>query len=169
QLAGNLANARLADIAAVGQLQFNRGLPGINPPIWLYIGWNGKKLVIDSYNNANLRIKGYLLANAEKVGIPEITDMNLNLNINNYNLQELPIKVPNKVDIGGNLDFSGQLRGKPTAPNITGKLGLRNLRLQKLVFEPSLTGSVKAVSGEGLNLDIVGEKERIAVKLDRNN
>ncbi|MFM6340197.1 MAG: translocation/assembly module TamB domain-containing protein [Dolichospermum sp.] len=169
QLAGNLANARLADIAAVGQLQFNRGLPGINPPIWLYIGWNGKKLVIDSYNNANLRIKGYLLANAEKVGIPEITDMNLNLNINNYNLQKLPIKVPNKVDIGGNLDFSGQLRGKPTAPNITGKLGLRNLRLQKLVFEPSLTGSVKAVSGEGLNLDIVGEKERIAVKLDRNN
>lgn len=169
QLAGTLATPKLADIAAVGQLQFNRGLPGIDPPIWLYIGWNGKKLTIDSYNNGNFQVKGYLLANAEKVGIPEITDMNLNLDVNNYNLQKLPIKLPKNVDIAGNLDFSGQLRGKPTAPNITGKLGFTDLRLQKLVFEPSLTGSVQAISGQGITLDVAGRKERIAVKLDRNN
>ncbi len=169
QLAGTLATPKLADIAAVGQLRFNRGLPGIDPPIWLYIGWNGKKLTIDSYNNGNLQVKGYLLANAEKVGIPEIMDMNLNLDINNYNLQKLPIKLPKNVDIAGNLDFSGQLRGKPTAPNITGKLGFTDLRLQKLAFEPSLTGSVKAVSGQGVTLDVAGGKERIAFELDSNN
>lgn len=169
QLAGSLASPKLADIAAVGQLQFNRGLPGINPPIWLYIGWNGKKLTIDSYNNADFQVKGYLLANAEKVGIPEITDMNFNLDIYNYNLQKLPIKLPKNLDIAGKLDFSGQLRGKTTAPNITGKLGFTDLKIQRLAFEPSLTGSVKAISGQGLNLDIAGKKERIAVELDRNN
>lgn len=169
QVAGTLASPKLADIAAVGQLQFNRGLPGIDPPIGLYIGWNGKKLTIDSYNNADFQVKGYLLANAEKVGIPEITDMNLNLDINNYNLQKLPIKLPKNLDIAGKLDFSGQLRGKTTAPNITGKLGFTDLKIQKLAFEQSLTGSVKAISGQGLTLDVAGKKERIAVELDRNN
>ncbi|MFN7660961.1 MAG: hypothetical protein ACK5P3_23040, partial [Dolichospermum sp.] len=123
----------------------------INPPIWLYIGWNGKKLTIDSYNNADFQVKGYLLANADKVGIPEITDMNFNLDIYNYNLQKLPIKLPKNVDIAGKLDFSGQLRGKTTAPNITGKLGFTDLKIQRLAFEPSLTGSGKAISGQGLN------------------
>ena len=172
QIAGTLASPKLGDIAAVGQLQFNRGLPGINPPIWLYIGWNGEKLTIDSYNNANLQVKGYLLANADKVGIPEITDMNLNLNINNYNLyniQKLPIKLPKNLDIAGNLDFSGQLRGKPTAANITGNLGFRDLKIQEIAFEPFLAGYIKAVTGQGLTLNLAGEKERIAVELDKNN
>jgi len=169
QVAGTLAAPKLADIAAVGQLRFNRGLPGIDSPIRLDVGWNGKKLTIDSYNNANLQVKGYLLANAEKVSIPEITDMNFNLNINNYNLQRLPIKLPKKVDIAGNVDFSGQLRGKPTAPNITGKLGFTNLKVQEFAFEPSLTGSVKAVSGQGLSLDVAGAKERVVFELDGNN
>ena len=169
QVAGTLAAPKLADIAAVGQLRFNRGLIGIDSPIRLDVGWNGKKLTIDSSNNADFQVKGYLLANAERVGIPEITDMNFNLNINNYNLQQLPIKLPKNLDIAGNVDFSGQLRGKATAPNITGKLGFTDLRLQKFAFEPYLTGSVKAISGQGLNLDVAGKKERIAVELDRNN
>ncbi|MEY3332658.1 MAG: hypothetical protein RLZZ176_958 [Cyanobacteriota bacterium] len=177
QVAGNLTANTLADVAAVGQLRFNRGLPGINSFTQADVGWNGEKLTIDSSNNANLpannstalTIKGYILANAKKAGIPKLTEINLNVEARNYNLQQLPVKLPNNVDIAGNLDFKGQLTGKPTAPNIIGKLGLRDLKVKQFAFEPLLTGKVNSISGEGLSLNVRGKSDRIAVNLDGQN
>ncbi len=177
QVSGILASPKLADVAAVGQLRFSKSLQGIDSPIQADIGWNGEKLTIDSSNNANfqansstsLTIKGYLLANAKKAGIPEIRELNLNIQAKNYNLQKLPVQLPDIADIAGNLDFSGQITGKPSTPNIIGKLGLRNLKIQEFAFEPLLTGNLNSVSGQGSNLDIMGVKERIAVQLDGNN
>ncbi|MFM7363488.1 MAG: translocation/assembly module TamB domain-containing protein [Cuspidothrix sp.] len=177
QVVGNLTANTLADVAAVGQLRFNRGLPGINSFIQADVGWNGEKLTINSSNNANLQansstaltLKGYVLANAKKVGIPELTAINLNVEAKNYNLQQLPIKLPNSVDIAGNLDFQGQLTGKPTAPNIIGKLGLRDLKVEEFAFEPLLTGKVNGISGQGLSLNVTGKSDRIAVNLDSQN
>ncbi len=169
QIAGTLASTKLADIAAVGQVRFNQGLGSIDSPIQADIGWNGQKLTIDSSNNAKFQAKGYLLANAQKAGIPEITDVNLNIQTKNYSLQQLPVKLPNTVDITGKLDFNGQLTGKPTAPNIIGKLGLRDFKVQEFAFEPLLTGKVNSVSGQGLNLDVTGKSDRIAINLDDKN
>jgi translocation and assembly module TamB len=169
QVAGTLASPKLADVAAVGQVRFSQGLRGIDSPIQADIGWNGEKLTINSSNNANLQVKGYLLANTKQADIPEITKINLNIQAKNYALQQLPVQLPDTVDIGGNLDFDGQLTGKPTAPNIIGKLGLRNLKVQEFAFEPLLTGNVNSVSGQGLALDVIGVKERIAFNLDGNN
>ncbi len=177
QVSGILAAPRLADVAAVGQVRFSQGLAGIDSPIQADIGWNGKKLTIDGYNSANvsansstsLTIKGYLLADAKKADIPEITDVNLQIQAKNYNLEQLPVRLPDLADIAGGLDFSGQVIGKPTAPNITGKLGLRNLKIQQFAFEPLLTGNVNSLSGQGLSLDVTGVKDRIAVNLDANN
>ena len=177
QVSGILSAPKLADVAAVGQVRFSQGLGGIDSPIQADIGWNGKKLTIDGYNSANasansstlLTIKGYLLANAQKANIPEITDVNLQIQAKNYNLERLPVRLPDLADIAGGLDFSGQVIGKPTAPNITGKLGLRNLKVQQFAFEPLLTGNVNSLSGQGLSLDVIGVKDRIAVNLDANN
>ncbi|MTJ31925.1 translocation/assembly module TamB domain-containing protein [Aphanizomenon sp. UHCC 0183] len=177
QVSGTLAAPTLADVAAVGQVRLSQGLSGMDAPIQADIGWNGEKLTIDGYNSANfqansstaLAIKGYLLANAKKSGIPEITDVNLNIQARNYSLEGLPVQLPDLVDIAGRLDFSGQVTGKPTAPNITAKLGLRNLKVQELAFEPLLTGNLNSVSGQGLSLDVAGVKDRIAVNLDGNN
>lgn len=177
QVAGNLTANTLADVDAVGQLGFNRGLPGVNSFIQADVGWNGEKLTIDSSNNANLpannstplTIKGYILANAKKVGIPKLTEINLNVEAKNYNLQQLPVKLPNNVDIAGNLDFKGQLTGKPTTPNIIGKLGLRDFKVKQVAFEPLLTGKVNSISGQGLSLNVTGKSDRIAVNLDGQN
>jgi translocation and assembly module TamB len=172
QVAGSLNSPKLADVAAVGQVRFSQGLGGIDSPIQADIGWNGEKLTIDSSNQANsstsLTVKGYLLANTQTADIPEIKELNLNIQAKNYNLQQLPVKLPDQVNVAGNLDFNGQVRGKPTAPNIIGKLELRNFKVQELAFEP-LTGNINSLSGQGLTLDITGEKERIAVNLDGNN
>ncbi|MTJ46469.1 translocation/assembly module TamB domain-containing protein [Dolichospermum sp. UHCC 0259] len=177
QVSGTLAAPTLADVAAVGQVRLSQGLGGVDAPVQANIGWNGEKLTIDGYNSDNfqansgtaLAIKGYLLANAKKSGIPEITDVNLNIQARNYSLASLPVKLPDLADIAGRFDFSGQVTGKPTAPNITAKLGLRNLKVQEFAFEPLLTGNLNAVSGQGLSLDVAGAKERIAVNLDGNN
>ncbi|BAZ87680.1 translocation/assembly module TamB domain-containing protein [Dolichospermum compactum] len=177
QVSGTLAAPTLADVAAVGQVRLSQGLASINAPIQADIGWNGEKLTIDGYNSANfqansstaLAIKGYLLANAKKSGIPEITDVNLNIQAKNYSLEGLPVQLPDIVDIAGRLDFSGRVTGKPTAPNITAKVGLRNLKVQEFAFEPFLTGNLNSLSGQGLSLYVAGAKERIAVNLDGNN
>ena len=177
QVSGTLAAPTLADVAAVGRVRLSQGLSGMDTPIQADIGWNGEKLTIDGYNSANfqansptaLAIKGYLLANVKKSGVPEITDVNLNIQAKNYSLEGLPVQLPDLVDMAGRLDFSGQVTGKPTAPNITAKLGLRNLKVQEFAFEPLLTGNLNAVSGQGLSLDVAGVKERIAVSLDGNN
>jgi translocation and assembly module TamB len=169
QVAGILASPQLADVAAVGQVRFSRGFPGVNSPIQADIGWNGEKLTIDSSNNADFQAKGYLLANTKKVSIPEITELNLNIQAKNYSLQQLPVKLPNTANIAGSLDFNGQVTGKPTAPNITGTLGLRNFQVQKFAFEPLLTGNINSKLGQGLSLNIAGTKERIEFNLDGNN
>jgi translocation and assembly module TamB len=169
QVAGNLAATKLADIAAVGQVRFSKGLQGMNSPLQANIGWNGEKLTIDSSNNPNFQAKGYVLANAQTTGIPEFTELNLNVQAKNYSLQQLPVNIPNLVYIAGNLDFNGQLTGKPTAPNIIGKLGLRDFKVQEFAFEPLLTGNINSVSGQGLSLDITGQSDRIAVNLDGKN
>jgi translocation and assembly module TamB len=176
QVAGTLTSPKLADIAAAGQVRLSQGLPGINSPIQADIGWNGERLTIDSSNNTSfqansstpLTIKGYLLADTQTSDIPEITELNLNIQAKNYNLQQLPVELPDAVNVAGNLDFNGQLRGKPTAPNIIGQLGLRNFKVQEFAFEP-LTGNINSVSGQGLSLDITGKKDRIAVNLDGSN
>lgn len=169
QVSGNVTASKLADVAAVGQVRFSQGLQGFDSPIQADIGWNGEKLTVDSFNNANFQAKGYLLANAKKAGIPEITQLNFNVQAKNYSLQRLPVQLPDTADIAGNLDFSGQVTGKPTAPNIIGKLGLRNFKVQEFAFEPLLTGNVNSGSGQGLSLDVAGVKERIAINLDGNN
>ncbi|MBK1989042.1 translocation/assembly module TamB [Sphaerospermopsis aphanizomenoides BCCUSP55] len=169
QVAGLLGSAKLADVRAAGQVQFSRGLGAINSPLNAVFSWNGQQLTIPQARTANLNASGYIVANAQQPGIPEITQLNLNLQAQNYDLKQLPFKLPNAVDVAGKVDFQGQITGKPTAPNVVGMLGLRNLRVQEFAFEPSLTGNINFVQGRGLNLDVAGKRDRIAANFNANN
>lgn len=169
QVAGLLGSAKLADVRAAGQVQFSRGIPGINSPLNAAISWNGQQLTIPQARTPNLNAGGYILANAQQPGIPEITQLNLNVQAHNFDLQQLPLKFPHAVDMTGKVDFRGQITGKPTAPNVMGTLGLRNLQVQKFAFEPLLTGNINFVQGGGLNLDVAGKRDRLAANLNSNN
>jgi translocation and assembly module TamB len=169
QVAGLLGSAKLADVCAAGQVQFSRGIPGINSPLNAAISWNGQQLTIPQARTPNLNAGGYILANAQQPGIPEITQLNLNVQAQNFDLEQLPLKFPNAVDVTGRVDFRGQITGKPTGPNVVGTLGLRNLQVQKFAFEPLLTGNINFVQGGGLNLDVAGKRERLAANLNSNN
>lgn len=169
QVAGLLGSAKLADVRAAGQVQFSRGIPGINSPLNAAISWNGQQLTIPQARTANLNVGGYILANAQQPGIPEITQLNLNVQAQNFDLQQLPLKFPNAVDVIGKVDFRGQITGKPTTPSVVGTLNLRNLQVQKFAFEPLLTGNINFVQGRGLNLDVAGKQDRLAANLNSNN
>ncbi|MEA5575795.1 translocation/assembly module TamB domain-containing protein [Anabaena sp. UHCC 0451] len=169
QVAGLLSSAKLADVRAAGQVQFSKGIPGINSPLNAVLSWNGQQLTIPQARTPNINASGYILANAQQPGIPKITQLNLNVQAQNYDLKQLPFKLPNAVNVAGKADFKGKITGKITAPNVVGALGLRNLQVQKFAFEPLLTGNINLVQGRGLNLDVAGKRDRIAAKFNANN
>ncbi|BAZ79303.1 translocation/assembly module TamB domain-containing protein [Sphaerospermopsis kisseleviana CS-549] len=173
KVAGIIGSAKLADIRATGQVQFSRGIPGINSPLNAVGSWNGQQLTIPQARTPNLNASGYILADAKQPGIPEITQLNLNVQAQNYDLKQLPLQLPHAINVAGNADFKGQITGKITAPNVIGSLGLQNLqvqsKIQKFAFEPLLTGNINLVQGRGLSLDVAGKRDRLAAKLNANN
>ncbi|AFZ59750.1 translocation/assembly module TamB [Anabaena cylindrica FACHB-243] len=169
QVTGILGSAKLADVRAAGSMQFSKGIGAINSPLNAAFAWNGQQLTIPQARTPNLNASGYILANGKEPGIPEITQLNLNVQAQNFDLQQLPFKLPNAVDVSGKLDFKGQITGKLNSPNVVGALGLRNLKVQEFAFEPLLTGNINMVQGGGLSLDIAGQRDRLAAKLNANN
>ncbi|TAF15728.1 MAG: translocation/assembly module TamB [Nostocales cyanobacterium] len=169
QVAGILGSTKLADLRATGQVQFSKGIPGINSPLNAAIAWNGQQLTIPQARTRNINASGYIIANAQQPGIPEITQLNLNVQAKNYDLKQLPFNIPNAINVAGRTDFQGQITGKLTSPSVVGALNLRNLQVQKFAFEPLLTGQVKLIPGQDSTIDIAGKKDRIAARLNNKN
>ncbi|MBD2495475.1 translocation/assembly module TamB domain-containing protein [Nostoc sp. FACHB-280] len=169
QVAGALGSATLANVNASGKVQLSQGLPGLERPLTAAIAWNGEKLAINQLTAPGLNVTGDITANANKAGIPEITALNLDVQAQDYNLQQLPINLPNQVALKGKVDFNGRVTGKLPLPNVSGKIALRNLVVQNIAFEPLLTGSIDSAQGRGLNLNLMGNRDRIAFNLDGKN
>ncbi|MEH1965679.1 translocation/assembly module TamB domain-containing protein [Nostoc sp.] len=169
QLAGTVGSSKLADVRAAGQVQLSQGLPGLEQPLTAAIAWSGERLTIERATAPGLSVTGNILANAQGVGIPEITALNLNVQAQNYNLKQLPINFPNQVAVAGRVDFNGQITGKLPLPNVVGQINLRDLVVQDIAFEPLLTGNIDSAQGRGLNLNLAGNSDRLAFNLDANN
>ncbi|MCX7596914.1 MAG: hypothetical protein N2235_24860, partial [Fischerella sp.] len=169
QIAGNLSTFNLADVRAAAQLQFSQGLAGIDRRLTATVSWNGEKLLVERATAPGLNANGYILASTNASGIPEITDLNLNVRTKNYNLKRLPLKLADEVDLAGKADFSGKITGKLPVPNLTGQLTLRDLTVNRFAFESVLAGNVQSPQGKGLNLNVTGKRDKIALNLDTNN
>ncbi|HIK06947.1 MAG TPA: translocation/assembly module TamB domain-containing protein [Trichormus sp. M33_DOE_039] len=169
QLAGNLGSTRLADVEAAGQVQLSQGLPGIERPLVASLAWTGEQLTIQQATAPGLNISGQIAANATRPGIPEITALNLNVQAQDFDLQQLPVTLPNQVAVAGRVDFNGRVTGKLPLPNVAGQIGLKDFVVQGIAFEPLLKGSVQSAPGQGLNLDLRGNNDRIAFNLNANN
>ena len=169
QVSGILGSTTLADVRGSGQVELSRGIPAIERPLSAAVTWNGEKLAIQQATATGLNISGDIFTNAQIPGIPKITDLNLQVQAQNYNLAHLPMSLPNQLAVGGNLDFQGQITGNLPLPNVTGKVGLRDLVIQNVAFEPLLTGNIQSARGGGLSLDLTGNRDRIALSLDAQN
>ncbi|MEC4813548.1 MAG: translocation/assembly module TamB domain-containing protein, partial [Scytonema sp. PMC 1069.18] len=163
---GNLSS--LKNVRASGEVQLSKGIPGIEQPLTAAIAWDGQKLDIERATSKYLNASGYILANANRAGIPEITGLNLNVQAQDVNLQQLPLQLPSLIALSGKADFGGRISGKLPVPDIQGQVRLRNLVVNQQPFESALTGNIQMVQGQGLNLDVVGKRDRIAFNTDSN-
>lgn len=169
RVAGNLKNPGLADTRANGQVQFSQGIPGFEKPINAVIAWTGNKLRIEKATAPGLNISGDIFANAKAAGIPQITQLDLNVQASNFDLQQLPVEVSNAVNVAGKVDFDGKITGKLPLPNVVGRVALKNFVVNDVAFESVLVGNVKSQQGNGLQLDIAGKEDKIAINLNENN
>lgn len=175
QVTGTVASTKLADLRADGTVQFSRGIGGVSP-LDAAIAWNGQQLTINHADSRNLHAHGYILTNATNPGIPQITQVNLHVQAQDYNLQQLPVKLPAYVEgLSGKMDFLGEVTGSLTAPNVVGILGFHNLKLRDLAFDPLLTGNINLSSsinsGKSLSADLAGKPngDRLALNFNLGN
>ncbi|KAB8315111.1 translocation/assembly module TamB [Tolypothrix campylonemoides VB511288] len=169
QLAGTVGTFNISNVRASGQVQLSQGIAGIEQPLTAVVGWDGQKLLVERATAPGLSANGYILAKSGGTGIPEITDLNLNVQAQNYNLQKLPMQLPSAVALAGKADFGGRISGTLPVPNIQGQVRLRDLVVNRLAFESVLTGNIQLAQGQGLNLDVAGKRDRITLNADAKN
>ncbi|MBV6626819.1 MAG: translocation/assembly module TamB domain-containing protein [Rivularia sp. (in: Bacteria)] len=169
QIAGNWKNPSLADVRANGNVQFSQGIPGFEKPIDAAIAWNGNKLRIARASAPGLYVSGDIFANAKSAGIPTITQLDLNVRANDFDLKQLPVDISNAVKVAGKVDFNGKITGKLPLPNILGQVALKDFAVNDIAFEPVLAGNVKSQQGSGLQLNVAGKQDKIAVNLNGDN
>lgn len=89
------------------------------------------------------------------------------LQINRVKVSQLATAfAPRAVAPTGSLDFDGLVVGAISSPRVSGKLQLVNFGVDRVAFEPFLAGDVSFDLQEGLELDLRGNRDRLAAKLD---
>jgi len=174
KLGGSLAaltqpkGSPLASIQAIGDLNFTQ-TPYLNRPLNVAFQWDGQQLQIQQATAPGLSANGVITASFDQNNTPQIANLNLNIQAEDFNLQTLPINLPQNVALSGLLDFNGQISGQLNALNVNGQLGLQNLVVGDFKFDPNLRGNVTTIAGRGISLQLQGEQDQIAVQLAPNN
>ena len=84
------------------------------------------------------------------------------------NLQGNNIRLKGDSDIPtGTIGFESTISGSILDPRLQGQMTLRDLAYRDIAFEPSLQGNFSLQPSQGLDLDLKGNTDRIAVKLDQ--
>lgn len=169
RLAGRLDNFDLAAIQAEGDVRFSEGLAIITEPLTASVRWLGDRLQILEATAPGFRGDGFVLARLGGPGAPAIDGLDLNVDLQNYRITDLPIPIPEQIRVAGTADFSGRVTGPLDALVVAGQLGVNDLAVNTLAFETRLTGDLRYALNQGLNLDVAGQQDRISLVLDDRN
>lgn len=159
---GRLDSFQPADIRAQGTARFSQGIAVLERPLTAQLQWNGQQVIVQQATAPGFRADGTLGVRLE--GTPAITALNLNVQLDDYNLREFAVRTPGNITYAGLADFAGTVTGTPNAPNVNGTLALRNFVVNQVAFEPYLAGRVQY--GPGVRLDLRGQQDRIVAVLD---
>ena len=167
RLSGSLANLSPEAIRAEGNVAFSEGLSLIDDRLTASVRWLGDRVQIVEANATGFNADGFI--GVQLAGTPGISNLDVNVQLQDYALTDLPVALPSNVRVAGTADFDGAITGTLNAINVVGSLGLNNLAVNELAFEPRLAGTVDYGLNQGLDLDIAGTQDRIAVELDSQN
>ncbi|NET33722.1 MAG: DUF748 domain-containing protein [Cyanothece sp. SIO1E1] len=172
-LEGTLDAFSPSNIRAAGQVEFSQGLAsfsaplvGLNQPLTATVQWDGAKVVIQEATAAGIQADGLIFAQLEGPNSPVITGVDLNVQVNDYNLATLPLGLSNGIALAGQVGFAGKITGQPTAPIVDGSLQLNRLAINDAAFEPVLAGQVQLTQTQGLNFNVAGQQDQITLVLD---
>ena len=161
---GTIATLSAETVRVSGSTQFSEGVAIINDPIVAQIEWTGKQLNIKEATAPGLSVNGSIFASlGEK---PEVTGLDLNVKTQGISLASLPAQLPKNVRVSGTTDFDGKITGTPTSPTVRGNIALNALQVNDVKFDP-LSGNIFYASNQGVDVNLVGRRDRIAAKLDR--
>ncbi len=192
-VSGSLTNLAWSALQANGQLQLSRvpietsfldtfNIPNFrsqslqpifNSPVSVSLKWDGDTLQLPSVESeAGISANGSIgVALAE---LPQITGYDLNVNVEEYKLTNIPIAFPNiqiaeqiRQDLEGNATLSARLVADSLQdiPEITGDLTLNQFGVRQLAFDRRLEGPI-AITSEGIQVRLQGESDRIQVALN---
>ncbi len=167
KLSGSLADLSPAAIKAEGNLRFSEGIALIDQPLNTAVTWLGDRLQVNSATAPGFSANGFVFAQLE--GTPAITNLDLNVRLQGYDVAALPIPTPEQIALRGNADFSGRLTGAPDAVNVAGKLRLNQAAVNQVAFESALDGTFQYRANQFTRLDVRGDNDRIAFNLDGTN
>ncbi|NET37160.1 MAG: alpha/beta hydrolase, partial [Cyanothece sp. SIO1E1] len=154
QLAGDLDTLSLDATQARGNLQVSKqAIAFLNQPLAAAFHWDGDRLQIERATAPGLHIDGWLSAKANDFGMPAIQDLDLNVQLQDYDLASVSLPALfSQVPISGAVDFDGKIIGTSVSPQLTGQVEVDDLALQALKFGSQLSGDVSFNPNQGLSL-----------------
>ncbi len=169
---GNTANTKIGAIAAQGNVAFTNGVATFSPqlaslsdPLTAQVAWNGQQLQITDARTDRITANGTITPIFDS-GFEGIERLDLNVIAKDYGINEIPfVTIPDIFNLAGRADFSGTIAGNPEAPNISGDVRLANLIVNTLPFNDLLTGTVDFAFSDGLDLDLTGNTDNIALDI----
>ncbi|MDG2617169.1 translocation/assembly module TamB domain-containing protein [Thermoleptolyngbya sichuanensis XZ-Cy5] len=165
RLAGTLADPTLAGIRAEGDVRLSQGVSLLTGPLTADFRWLGDRLVLNRAAAPGFRANGTVFAQTTG-NTPEISSFDLALEVQDFDLNRLPVTLPPQVRVAGRTDFSGRVSGTPAAPNVNGLLALNGLAINQRQFDPRLAGPVQFAMGQGVRADLTGYRDQISLDLD---
>ncbi len=169
---GNTADTKIGAIAAQGNVSFTNGVATFSPqlaslsdPLTAQVAWNGQKLQITDARTDRITANGTITPIFDS-GFEGIERLDLNVIAKDYGINEIPfVTIPDIFDLAGRANFTGTLTGKPEAPSISGEVRLADLVVNTLPFNNLLTGTVDFAFSDGLDLDLIGNTDKIALDI----
>lgn len=165
-LNGSLTDLSIQTTKANGTAQLSGGVKFLEQPIATDFAWNGEKLQLKQAQAENITVDGWITPELNGNQIDKIKNLDLNVNIRDYDLATLPIQsMP--VAVKGVVNVSGKVTGTPDLPQINSQIQIDRLAIQDFEFEP-LRGQLQSQPDRQINVDLKGRQDRIALRLDQN-
>ncbi len=176
-------------IKASGKLEFSQfPLAGINltpnseqgkeETFSTTVEWDGQRISLNTIDSKGITANGFIALAFPDKGNPSISNIDLNLKVDNFNLATLsqfanlkPLgekATETNFPVTGYVGFNGKIQGKLNTLTLGGDVTLRKFAIPQVAFEPLLTGTIKGGINQGLNLQLNGKKDRLEVALNPN-
>ena len=174
-LSGNTADSRIGAIAGTGNVEFSNGLATFNEqfaslsdPLTAQVSWNGERLNIIEANTDRITASGTLTPAFDR-GFDGLERIDLNVSATGYGINEIPfVTIPDPLDLAGTANFNGTISGAPESPQISGDVQVANLVVNRLPFNERVSGTVDFGLDSGLDLDLAGGSDAIALNIGPN-